>query len=151
MKEREMYPEIRKFMKRNEYEAIPRKVRFRYSKKHIGQAFIELDVIGCRDDIVWIVECKNKCTIEQFGFALGQLLCYKMLFDIEPNRLSKKVGRDVRNAKYSVGLLDTQDYPLTRELIETFRSIVNQYGFTLGLLKMDEKSKEVEELPFASP
>jgi len=141
LKEQEMYPIVETFLKKKGYKTL---VKQRFSKAKIrvdiGQDFIELDIIGHKGDIVWIIECKVPCTIEQFGFALGQLICYKFLFE--------RMRKDVKT-RYSIALLETEKYPLSEELLETFKSILHSNKLTFGFLKVNENSKEVKELVFA--
>ena len=113
MNEKEMYRIVKGFLRRKGYKTPEKKQRFYiYKKKNntdIGQGFIELDVMGYKDD-VWIIECKIPCTIAKFGWALGQLICYKFVFDTEPELLSEKIGKKVKT-RYSIVLLTTETYP----------------------------------------
>lgn len=134
-----MYPIIEAFLKKKSYKTL---VKQRFNKTEIsadiGQGYIELDVIGYKDDTAWIIECKVPCTIEQFGFALGQLICYKFILDVSD--LLKE-----RTTKYSIALLETQKYPLTDGLLETFKTILDSNNLKFGLLIANEKSKEVKD------
>ena len=136
--EKEMYRIVRGFLRNEGYKTPEKKQRF-YKKKintDIGQGYIELDVIGYKDDSVWIIECKKYCTIEQFGWALGQLICYKFLFGLR---------KDIKT-KYSIALLETEKYPLTDRLLETFKTILHSNNLAFGLLIINEKSKEVRDV-----
>ena len=110
MNEQEMYPILKAFLFEKGYKTLEKK---RFSKAKIsvdiGQDSIEPDIISYKDD-AWIIECKVPCTIEQFGWALGQLICYKFVFDTEPELLSEKIGKKVKT-RYSIVLLTTETYP----------------------------------------
>ncbi|MGB9756273.1 MAG: hypothetical protein ACPLVJ_00620 [Candidatus Bathyarchaeales archaeon] len=144
-KYKEMYQKVENFLKRHGYSILDRK-RITVNREELGQKFIEPDVVGCKDNEVWIFECKQPCTIEQFGFALGQLACYKWIFDQKTELLEKRIGKEVKNVKYSIALLATSKYPLKNGLLKTFKEILNHYRFEFfGLLKIEERNGEYSE------
>ena len=140
-----MYPIIEAFLEEKGYKTL---VKHRFYKTEIradiGQGYIELDVVGYKDDIAWIIECKVPCTIEQFGFAVGQLICYKFIFDTKPELLSEKIGKKVKT-RYSIALLTTETYQLTNTLLETFKTILHSNNLKFGLLIVNDKSKEAKD------
>jgi Zn ribbon nucleic-acid-binding protein len=145
MNEKENYPVLEKFLKRKGFE-IPKRKRPRIKevnmKKNIGQKYITFDVLGYRDGICWLIECKKPCTIEQFGFSLGQLSYYKYLienvytpqvesaYDLPPGKL---IG-----CLCSMALLEThtpkQEYKIGNQY-EIYERILDEnnpnYGFIL--------------------
>jgi hypothetical protein len=150
IKEEQMYRKIEDFLKQQGYQILGKKERFQI--EDIGQKYFELDVIGYKDNTVWMIECKRYCTIEQFSFALGQLACYKWIFQKKPDllgqRIKPKTGKDIKNFKCSIALLEMGKYRLEKGLLETFKDILSCYGLKCGLFKINEKTREVtEEIP----
>ena len=78
---------------------------------------------------------------------MGQLVCYKLLFDTKRDLLEQRIGREVKTTKYSIALLETDKYPLTSGLLETFKAILSHNKLRFGLLKINERFNEVEEVP----
>jgi len=147
IKEEQMYSKVGDFLKQQGYHVHGRKERFRI--EDIGQKYFELDVIGYKDNTVWMIECKRYCTIEQFGFALGQLACYKWIFQKKRDLLKQRIGMNVKKFKCSIALLETNKYQLGSSLLETFKNILSHYGLKFGLLKINGKTFEVKEEIYA--
>jgi len=139
-----MYRKIEDFLKQQGYQILGKKERFQI--EDIGQKYFELDVIGYKDNTVWIIECKRYCTIEQFSFALGQLACYKWIFQKKLDLLKQRIGMDVKKFKCSIALLEMNKYQLGSSLLETFKNILSHYGLKFGLLKINEKTEVKEEI-----
>jgi hypothetical protein len=144
IKEEQMYRKIEDFLKQQGYQILGKKERFQI--EDIGQKYFELDVIGYKDNTVWIIECKRYCTIEQFSFALGQLACYKWIFQKKLDLLKQRIGMDVKKFKCSIALLEMNKYQLGSSLLETFKNILSHYGLKFGLLKINEKTEVKEEI-----
>jgi hypothetical protein len=144
IKEEQMYRKIEDFLKQQGYQILGKKERFQI--EDIGQKYFELDVIGYKDNTVWIIECKRYCTIEQFSFALGQLACYKWIFQKKLDLLKQRIGMDVKKFKCSIALLEMNKYRLGSSLLETFKNILDHYGLKFGLLKINEKTEVKEEI-----
>jgi hypothetical protein len=147
IKEEQMYCKIEDFLKQQGYQILGKKERFQI--EDIGQKYFELDVIGYKDNTVWITECKRYCTIEQFSFALGQLACYKWIFQKKLDLLKQRIGMDVKKFKCSIALLEVNKYRLGSSLLETFKNILDHYGLKFGLLKINGKTFEVKEEIYA--
>ena len=125
MKESEMYKVIRGSLDRiglQGYKAYPRKLRINGIKHFAGQDFLELDVVAWKNSEVWDIECKKPCTIEQFGFTLGQVIAYKtllqgQLLDKLRERIrivDKEIGKIVGNVNFYIALLETPEYKLEK-------------------------------------
>jgi hypothetical protein len=143
--EGQMYPKVEAFLKKRGYKILREKTFLKNNIGiDIGQESVTPDVIGYKDNDVWIIECKQPCTIEQFGFVLGQLACDKWLFD-KHDLLRQRIGR-VKTIKYSVALLEKGKYQLTSLLLETFKAILSHYRLSFGFLKMNVGSDVVEEV-----
>jgi hypothetical protein len=146
--EEQMYLKIEEFLKEQGYEILEERT-FRHEDigVEIGQKCITPDVIGYKDNAVWIIECKPYCTVEQFGFALGQLAYDRWIFEKTKCHLlmERTIGREIKSFKYSIALLEANERPIRRRLLETFKEILSYNGLRFGLLKVNEKTGEVKE------
>jgi len=144
--EEQMYLKIEEFIKEQGYEILEeRTFRHEHICVEIGQKRITPDVIGYKDNAVWIIECKPFCTLWYFGSALGQLAYDRWIFETKRHLLKQRIGREVKSFRYSIALRETNKYPLGSKLFETFKEILSYNGLKFGLLKVDEKTGEVKE------
>jgi len=148
MKEKEMYPILEKFLCKKDFKKVPEKkqlqIRKEDMKEDIGQTYVTFDVLGRKDDTIWVIECKKPCTIEQFGFALGQLLYYKFLIEkYFRKKVEEKVGK-ISAGMYSIALLETKKHPLGNQL-KIFESILEENKLTFGFISVKD-NEEPQEL-----
>lgn len=144
MNESGMYEILRCKLDKEGYLSFPRKARVYKTKNYAGQDFIEIDVVAHKDSDVYIIECKKPCTIEKFGFALGQLIGYKRLLEKEMffEQFKKRIGLDrIDRIRYSIALLTTQKYPL-RDQLETFKLMLKEISFPIRFITIDEKTEK---------
>jgi|YelNatPaOPRAMG01_1025707.scaffolds.fasta_scaffold30219_4 hypothetical protein len=147
--EEQMYLKIKKFLEEQGYEILGRRTFQREDiGVEIGQKSVTPDVIGYKDNTVWIIECKPFCTLWFFGSALGQLAFDRWIFETKRHLLEQRIGREVKSVRYSIALQETDDHPLRSSLLETFKEILRYNGLRFGFLKVNEKTDEVkEEIP----
>jgi hypothetical protein len=135
LKEREMYPILEKFIEEKGFEILPRR-RYKF-EVDIGQRDIMFDVTGYKDGVLWIVECKKPCTIEQFGFAFGQLMCYSFLIEQGTLADRKQIGRPinpVHGTVCSIALLENEKYRLSWELSSQFERFMKYHLVPFGFI-----------------
>jgi len=143
MKEKEMYPILDDFLKERGFERV-RSYRYKFGRD-IGQRDVGFDVTGYKDGVLWIIECKKPCTVEKFGFALGQLMCYKFLIEEELNILQTKVGKPIKQVICSIALMETGKYKLLKELLDTFKNIIKFNKVSFGFITVDEDTHKAQE------
>lgn len=143
MKEKETYPILDCFLEKRGFERV-RSYRYKFGTA-IGQRDVGFDVTGYKDGVLWIIECKKPCTVEQFGFAIGQLMCYKFLIETELNVPQKKVGKPIKQVICSIALMETGKYKLSKELLDTFKKIMKFNKVSFGLIAINEDTHKAQE------
>jgi len=153
MNERDVYPVIECFLKQKGFK-IPKqgkrpRIKEGNMEEHLGQKYIAFDVLGFRDGIIWLVECKMPITVEKFGFSLGQLLCYKYL--VEKKYLSEMenvydLPGEVIGFLYSIALIETLEnkYKIQNNC-EFFENILDESNLAFGLILVRDNNK-LEEI-----
>lgn len=156
--ESEMYEVIRGNLDKiglQGYKAYPRKLRINGIKHVAGQDFLELDVVAWKNPKVWDIECKKPCTIEQFGFTLGQVIAYRTLLQgqlLDKLRerigtLDKKIGKIDGNVNFYIALLETPDYKLEKQMKKTFRKMLEKIDFKVRFLTINGRTEEPKRHP----